>query len=102
MRSGSNMGPGGRGEEVLSGRGLGENQRGPDEWVLGFRQSDVRGSQCGACDVLRTRDLIYGMRALAPHCEYHKAQSCNKQNSLSMFGSALRISGEKTRFRFTD
>ena len=39
--------------------------------------------------------LIYGMRALAPHCEYHKAQSCNKQNSLSMFGSALRISGEK-------
>ena len=40
-------------------------------------------------------DLIYGMRALAPHCEYHKAQSCNKQNSLSMFGSALRISGEK-------
>ena len=54
MRSGSNMGPGGRGEEVLSGRGLGENQRGPDEWVLGFRQSDVRGSQCGACDVLRS------------------------------------------------
>ena len=40
--------------EVLSGRGLGENQRGPDEWVLGFRQSDVRGGQCGACDVLRS------------------------------------------------
>ena len=32
--------------------------------------------------------LIYGMRALAPHCEYHKAQSCNKQNSLSMRAGA--------------
>ena len=73
MRSGSNMGPGGRGEEVLSGRGLGENQRGPVSgfwdldsltcggasaeramcFVVVCRQSDVRGSQCGACDVIR-------------------------------------------------
>ena len=51
------------------------------------------GTAVGSAE--QTRDLIYGMRALAPHCEYHKAQSCNKQNSLSMFGSALRISGEK-------
>ena len=51
------------------------------------------GTAVGSAE--QTRGLIYGMRALAPHCEYHKAQSCNKQNSLSMFGSALRISGEK-------
>ena len=61
--------------------------------LLGAWRLALSGSSTGGHFVSRrnrtgpeqTRDLIYGMRALAPHCEYHKAQSCNKQSSLSQW-----------------